>query len=351
MFNPCMINAARAGLGAAAALGVSAAACPPDESRQVLLGALGAEAHQDQATSLYLTGVGDSQRSIQLNVHDGKVSVKIDGEEVPADRILNRNGRIVVLDENGDELPLFVMPAGAGALALALRGGGGEIKWPTGVEPPRVMLGVGLATPPKALEKHLSLEPGTSTMIRVVYQGLAADRAGLGPYDVITSVDGRTPADPGSVTGVLASKEAGDTVKLEVIQEGRPRSLTVTLDVYDAKRLEAATRIGEEEGFEFGAPGHGAWLFPPLREGEGWLVDPGRQFLQWRFDAERFKDLEERIQQSIRDRLKEYAETHPAEAGVRPRQPGSVEEKLDRLEERMRQLQERLDRLIEEKRG
>ena len=44
---------------------------------------------------------------IEVRVDDGEISVIVDGKEISTDRILSRNGRIVILDEDGNEQALF----------------------------------------------------------------------------------------------------------------------------------------------------------------------------------------------------------------------------------------------------
>ena len=104
-------------------------------------------------------------------------------------------------------------------------------------EHPKVMLGVQLAPPGEALEIHLRLDPDSATMISRVYEGLAADEAGLAEYDIIVAINGNTPANHGSIREVLSEQDPGDEVTLTIIHEGKKRKVNVQLQEYKAEQL------------------------------------------------------------------------------------------------------------------
>ncbi len=188
-----------------------------------------------------------TSKSIEIREINGKLTVVIDGKEIPSDRVNKEGGKIKILDEDGNELPMFGITidggkAGNGKLfnLRKLMGEGHDahtmVEWFGGdFTPPKVMLGVQISHTSKALEYHLGLEAGTTTMLTEVYEDLGAAEAGLEKYDIIVSINGQTPADPQSIRLTLADKEPGDEIILSVIHQGKKRKANVQLTEYDGK--------------------------------------------------------------------------------------------------------------------
>jgi S1-C subfamily serine protease len=59
--------------------------------------------------------------------------------------------------------------------------------------------------------------------------GSGADEAGIEPGDVITSVDGRTVAEPGDVGDAVRGTEPGDEITIVVVRDGETLDLDVTI--------------------------------------------------------------------------------------------------------------------------
>ncbi len=270
---------------------------------------------------------------IEVRVDNGKISVIVDGKEIPTDRILSRNGRIVILDEDGNEQPLFGVVMGDDDQGFNFRFGRlGDFAAPRFDQVmgprPKVMLGIHMAEPGKALQRHLNLEPGSTTMITGLYKDLAAHAAGLDEFDIIVAVDGETPADPAGVRNALAEKEVGDSIRLTVIHEGETKRVRVILDEFDAERMREAELIGGGPRVQvFGGP-ESSFVAPfNWRE---LLVDPDTsQFFRQR-------------DWPGRDRLKGFEEK------LRERVPEVLEDRLEGLSDRIAELQEMLDQLIEQ---
>lgn len=226
-----------------------AAACPPESAE-------GEYQFDHTRAPVAMSFFGnDEDRSIKIEIKNDDIKAWVNGEEVPADRIRREDGRVVILDENGKELEGVFMHGGGdhGHWATAF----GDVAFPEGAleweravaaaeagPPPTVMLGIMMDEPGAALLKHLDLEEGTTTMISGVHEGLPADEAGLGEFDIIVKVDGDSPADPGSIKEVLSGKQAGDIVKFTVISKGKTRDVKVKLAAYDAEKMESATVLG-----------------------------------------------------------------------------------------------------------
>ncbi|MEE8154001.1 MAG: PDZ domain-containing protein [Phycisphaerales bacterium] len=241
--------------------------------------------------------------SVAIQNIDGKITVKVDGEEIPADRIIREDGRVIFLDKDGKKMPIgniwtgdngerLMMPwairfhdaqvaHGNEGMADAL----GSFLGPdfefggSSFEHPKVMLGVQLAPPGEALEVHLRLKSEATTMISRVYEGLAADEAGLEKYDIIVAINGDTPVDQERILNILSDQEPGDEITLTIIHEGKKRKVNVQLQAFSAQRLHRL-QLGEGGMFMilFDREGEGLELKfqPDSKEWRQLLIDPQR---------------------------------------------------------------------------
>ena len=108
----------------------------------------------------------------------------------------------------------------------------------------RGYLGVGPQELDQAYQDALGAKSGV--VVSTVEKGQAADKAGLQRLDVITAVDGQAVNNPDELVSAIASRRAGDTIKLSVFRDGKTLALTATLG--DRKALEEQRRreAGEE---------------------------------------------------------------------------------------------------------
>jgi len=194
-------------------------------------------------------------QTFELRVDGDTITAKRNGKELPASQIKREGDRIIILDEQGNEirdLHIF-QPATAlqrsllattdGAIAEAFAGDNG-FAWRTGEEP-TVIIGVQMGDPGPALEKHLKLTPGTCTMITGLYEGMPAQKAGLGEFDIIVQIEGASPADRETLRNAIAQKKAGEVIRLRVIQEGQPKDVEVEIAPYDKVKMSEAAMPGE----------------------------------------------------------------------------------------------------------
>lgn len=253
----------RFGLALAGAAGLAAVALPSAADVRIIPpqdhGLLGvrpraqviARAHGAQPTeSTYIFNSVENGRQVHLEVKNNVVvRAEVDGKAIPDNRVERDGDTIRLKDDKGEVLFEQTIPT-SGAAAVwssapgfgrsfrAFSGPGGNAAAIATVEAPKVMMGVQMATPDGALRGHLGLKEGAATMLSAVHERLPAGKAGLGPYDVIVSIDGKDQAGPDDLRAALKEKKAGDTVKLGVIQKGVRKDVTLTLDAYDRKRLE-----------------------------------------------------------------------------------------------------------------
>ncbi len=67
-------------------------------------------------------------------------------------------------------------------------------------------------------------------LVQTVQPGMAADRAGIKPYDVIVEVDGKKIKTNDDLVQVISSKKPEDKVKITVVRNGKKKTFNVTLD-------------------------------------------------------------------------------------------------------------------------
>lgn len=213
--------------------------------------------------------VNDNGKTIKLELKNDVVTLaEVDGQRIP-DSQIERDGDVIRLkDDKGNILferelgisstssdPFAAMSRFSALSALSgmpgntwlmrNRPGAVTVLGPQDlsttvteqVETPKVMVGVQMAEPDSILRGHLGIKEDVSTMVMGVHKGLAAEKAGLAPYDLIVSIDGKDDADPDAIRATLRTKNPGETVKFGVIHQGQRKELTITLDAYDRKRL------------------------------------------------------------------------------------------------------------------
>jgi hypothetical protein len=221
----------------------------------------GASGMQD-GTSSTVTIVDDQNgKRIEIRIVDDEIEVKVDGEVVPDDRIGRDEGGLTIFGDNGEVL--YTTSLRFAHADRSLHGFAFEPRWGASAqaygewladqeilaaELPKVMLGVHMNETGPALEKQLRLEPGKTTLLTGVYEGLPARTAGVEEFDVVISVKGSESADPSSIRKLLQSKEPGDVLELEVLRAGDRQNVSVTLEKYDTKRMNAATLRGAPSG-------------------------------------------------------------------------------------------------------
>ncbi len=155
--------------------------------------------------------------------------------ETSADRIQLRaqDGRVVaiVIGDDGTRNEFIadsieILDAKEVRGTLSLRGDGSVSLLPKAASP-RVRLGVTTETVPASVARQLSVDSTKALMVTSVARGLAAEKAGLAAYDVITKVDNVQPVTQRLLQTRVQECEAGETIKLRVIRQGNPIDINV----------------------------------------------------------------------------------------------------------------------------
>lgn len=284
-------------------------------------------------------------RSVEVRIENGKPVVKINGKELTGDQIKIEGDKIILNTpwgtttefDTGKGWKVLLEAAPQMGEHLHRYFGKLESALKSEQQSPKVMIGIHMTEPPRALEAHFGLEPGAATMISGLYKGLPAYEAGLREFDVIIAIDGKKPAGPGVVREMLAQRNPGDVVKVTAIQKGATRDLAITLAAFDASKWDAEQLIGSNPTanvFTFTSEGEPARIYQRFFDGNSgesrWMADTNAQLFRIPVEVEPGEAVK------------------PSAPRIAARQRPELEDRLDRLNERMAQIEGMLNRLIEE---
>jgi membrane-associated protease RseP (regulator of RpoE activity) len=110
--------------------------------------------------------------------------------------------------------------------------------------------GVEVAAVDEALRSQLSIAEGTGVVVTSVADESEAAKAGLKPHDVVLQINDQPVASPEKFNETVAN-EQGHEVKLGLMRQGQPLSITVTLprktqyELQVSSQLQAASALSE----------------------------------------------------------------------------------------------------------
>jgi hypothetical protein len=192
---------------------------------------------RSQASSQVVIRSVENGDTVEIRIADGQISAKVNGERVPADRVIQTPDEIQILGKDGSvERSIPFSQAGGAEASTALPPVQGN--W-LGSEPPKVMIGI-----------TMSNESGGGVRIDSVLDSLPAAKAGLRAGEVIWSIDGDTIDNEAELRELLRGKEPGDKLKVKVKQEdGEFREVILKLEAFDPDRMAVRTRTLEGSAF------------------------------------------------------------------------------------------------------
>ena len=92
---------------------------------------------------------------------------------------------------------------------------------------------IGISMDPNGIDEvareYYGLPDGNGVIIEIITEGGPAERAGLRRFDVIRKVDGSVVRDNRDLIGKISSHRPGDTVRLEVLRDGKKRMFELEL--------------------------------------------------------------------------------------------------------------------------
>ncbi|MFI4917460.1 MAG: PDZ domain-containing protein [Phycisphaerales bacterium JB060] len=194
-------------------------------------------------------------------VNDDPIVVKLDGKELTEEHYTMKDGVVVITMPGSNQTVELTMPGqafGAGGNPFA---GSFEIKpdapgvpgriqlrgntdgdWAQAqvaeAPQPKVMLGVVMTEPDAMILEHLGLDAKKAVLLERVVDGLPADKAGLESKDIIVGFGEKAePRTADEIREVLAKADPGSVVKVKVIRKGRPVTVDLKLEAFDAQAL------------------------------------------------------------------------------------------------------------------
>ena len=93
----------------------------------------------------------------------------------------------------------------------------------------RGYMGVGLRDVDADLERSLKLTVDHGALVQDITAGSPADRAGLRPYDIITSLDDRAIASDDQLIREISARAPGSAARLRLVRDGHDQTVTVKL--------------------------------------------------------------------------------------------------------------------------
>jgi serine protease Do len=112
----------------------------------------------------------------------------------------------------------------------------------------RGWLGVVIQPVSEDMAKSLRMDQAKGAIIADVTKDSPAEKAGLKPGDVVVTADGRAIEDSSALSRYIASKAPGSTVRLQLLRNGQPSTMSLTLGTFpdeDTREEEAEARGGQ----------------------------------------------------------------------------------------------------------
>jgi serine protease Do len=106
----------------------------------------------------------------------------------------------------------------------------------------RGWLGVGIQDLTPELAEYYGLKEQKGVLVTQVFEGDPADKAGIKVNDVIVSVDGHGLSTGRDLSARIANTPVGQKTKIDLIREGKQKTLTVTLAKRDDEEKLVATQ-------------------------------------------------------------------------------------------------------------
>ncbi|TVQ63115.1 MAG: PDZ domain-containing protein [Phycisphaerales bacterium] len=374
-------------------------AAPPTPARAPAPGIRGASGSDGRSVASNVTIIEDAsdKRRVRIELRGGAVRAFVNGQEVPAERVVREGDALNILDEQGDAIYTtkivdhVIMDARDFDTNVRIyRGAMGEDR--SIFDPvtlgPRPMIGVSMSAPDEALAAQLGLAPDAGVLIRDVTPGMPAEKAGLRRFDIVTHVNGVEPVNEETLRRAVRESAAGDTITLRVLRQGRSVDVPVVVEESDpTMRLQVDVNrelAGNAQRWRAFAEAQGAEARERAEEIRRMLSVRQEQLgdvrerlmaewdkLRERLDGDELAELEDTIRRiteslsslqldinlpSIRfvpdgDQERSMVMLRPAQPAVPPAPHGvggqAGEQRMRSLEERMARIEALLERLVE----
>lgn len=280
--------------------------------------------------------ISENGRRLEMVRNNQGLSATLDGKPVPKERLIEANGKVRVLDEQGATVFEVSAPTPTGFSYGSVKEGAAapRVFTTTGTMTvqPRSMIGITMDMVDEATAVQLGVKPENVILIAGVTKDLAAHKAGLKPFDIVIKVDGKEPVTAEIIREAITSREPGERVALRVLRQAKPLDVDVTVEAYDPVQLTVT------ENFNYpGNHGRGAEEFSYV------FGDSPDAMLKAEQLAQRLRGMEELVEvhglraDDLRLRALEMAHEFPGMAINRYREAQPMLEELrKRIEENLK---------------
>jgi serine protease Do len=112
----------------------------------------------------------------------------------------------------------------------------------------RGYMGVGIQDISSSMSKTLDIPDSKGAVVTNVEPGGPASKAGFKQYDVIRSIEGKDIRDSRELRLAVANIAPGQTIDVEVLREGKPQTLKVTLTEFPSDEPRASASEPGQQG-------------------------------------------------------------------------------------------------------
>ena len=110
----------------------------------------------------------------------------------------------------------------------------------------RGLLGVNILSVTPDIAKDYGLKETSGALVTSVSPDSAAEKAGIEIEDIITHVNGRNVADAGQLRAAIGVLRAGETVRIDLVRDGKERKIKAELMALEAQEEEILASLGDE---------------------------------------------------------------------------------------------------------
>jgi serine protease Do len=111
----------------------------------------------------------------------------------------------------------------------------------------RGWLGVGIQDISKQVAEYYGIKSEKGVLVTEVFPDDPADKAGIEPQDIILSINGKEVESSREITSLIADLGVGETVKIQVLRNGKTRTFKVKIAKREDTRISARSTRKEEQ--------------------------------------------------------------------------------------------------------
>jgi serine protease Do len=111
----------------------------------------------------------------------------------------------------------------------------------------RGWLGVGIQDISKQVAEYYGIKSEKGVLVTEVFPDDPADKAGIEPQDIILSINGKEVGSAREITSMIADLDVGETVKIQVLRNGKTRTFKVKIAKREETRISARSTHKEKQ--------------------------------------------------------------------------------------------------------